>query len=497
MRAAFPGGRISALVLLTLVSVAQPVFAQAPLPPPRADATASELIPRPPDGQPDGETPAAQSIDLPTALRLADADNPRVCLARERICEAWARVDRAEALWLPSLRIGASYNRHDGPLQDVGGVVGPVTRSALYAGGGAGAVAAASPAVPGVYANFHLADAIFQPLAARQAACAQRFAATAATNDVLLQVSLAYWELVRAAFDVAIAAKARDDAQRLAELTADYARTGQGLNSDADRAGAELAVRKTDVLRSEEALAVASARLAELLRLDPTVTLTPIDPTVAPIELVSVDGPVGELVAQALAARPELCEARYLVGQAVERMRRERYAVLVPSLAVGTSYGGLGGGRGNFFGNVDDRVDFDAIAYWEIRNLGFGDRAARAEAGSQIRQANLRQLVAMDAVAREVVEARTQAVHRRRQIPVAKEGVAAAVASQRRNLERIQAGQGLPIEVLQSNQALAAARRDYLRALIDYNSAQFTLNRSVGWPADAASVAPEGGASTR
>jgi hypothetical protein len=54
---------------------------------------------------------------------------------------------------------------------------------------------------------------------------------------------------------------------------------------------------------------------------------------------------------------------------------------------------------------------------------------------------------------------------------------------------------GLPIETLQSIQALDQARREYLRALVDYNTAQFRLHRALGWPirlADQAVVAPPG-----
>ncbi len=52
----------------------------------------------------------------------------------------------------------------------------------------------------------------------------------------------------------------------------------------------------------------------------------------------------------------------------------------------------------------------------------------------------------------------------------------------RRNLRRVHDLQGLPIETLQSIQALDQARREYLRALVDYNTAQFRLQRALGWP---------------
>ena len=88
----------------------------------------------------------------------------------------------------------------------------------------------------------------------------------------------------------------------------------------------------------------------------------------------------------------------------------------------------------------------------------------------------------MDLVAREIVETYSQVQARKRQIASAQEGITAAQHSYERNLERIRNVQGLPIEVLQSIQALDAARREYLRAVVDYNTAQFRLHRALGWP---------------
>ena len=100
-----------------------------------------------------------------------------------------------------------------------------------------------------------------------------------------------------------------------------------------------------------------------------------------------------------------------------------------------------------------------------------------------MRQAQQRELAVMDRVAREVVEAHTQVAERQKRIDVAKQGIAAAERSYDLNLQRIENGQGLPIEALQSIQALATARRAYLNAVVDYNIAQFELSRAIGWTA--------------
>lgn len=435
--------------------------------------------PVPPTAPP---APDEYPIDLPTAVHLSGGESLAVALAREQTREAAARVQAADALWLPSIRFGLNYNKHEGVIQDVAGNPIVTSRGALYNGFGAGAVGAGSPVFPGIAANFHLADAMIQPLAARQTAAARRNATAAATNDALLDGALAYLDLLAKAQEHAIVAETLARAQQLVDLTAEFARNGTGTLADADRARVELALRELELARSKEAYDVARARLAQVLRLDPMLKLTPTDDSVALLELVDEQVPVAEQVARGLSFRPELAEHRHLVCAAVERLRRERYAPLVPSVLVGTSFGGFGAGLGGNIGSYGGRFDFDAVAYWELRNMGVGDQAARAAAQSQVNQARIRQLAVMDQVAREVVEAHAAVASRREQTRAARDALKAAQDSYRRNFDRVHGGEGLPIETLQSLQAWATAEREYARTITDLNTAQLRLQRATGWP---------------
>ena len=204
--------------------------------------------------------------------------------------------------------------------------------------------------------------------------------------------------------------------------------------------------------------------------------------TVVPLSLRDVSGSMQELVAEGLSHRAEICEQRQLVAEACERLKREKHAPLLPSVLLGVSYGGFGGGKGADFRQIGNRLDADAIAYWEVRNLGLGEKAARDEANSRVNQARWREIAMLDRIAREVVEAHQQVTARQRQLATAEEGVQAADSSFDRNSERIRNAQGLPLETLQSLQALALARREYLRTVTDYNVAQFQLQRAIGWP---------------
>lgn len=441
-----------------------------------------EEVPPPMPWKKTSPQPVGNPIDLATALRLANGGNLQVAFAREQVRQALARADRAGVLWLPSIRGGVGFNNHDGAIQQVAGDQIDTSRGAVYFGLGASDYGNGSPILPGVYANFSLADAIFQPLAAQQFVGARQQAAAAVQNDILLRVALAYLDVLRANQEATIAAESRDLTQQLADLTGNFAKAGEGLQSDADRMQAELAVRRNDVERAAEGIAVASARLAQLLRLDPATRLNPIEPAVVPIDMTPSDVPLPALVAQGLSQRPELAEGRLLTSEAAARLRREEAAPLLPNVILGVSDGDFASGHGSMFADLQDRFDFDAMAYWELRNFGLGDRAAQSEARSLVEQAQLRQFDVTDQIAREVVEAFSQAQARRGEVETARDGIESAIESHRHNLERIQNVKGLPIEALQSVQALSLARREYLRTVIDYNAAEFSLYRAIGSP---------------
>ena len=210
--------------------------------------------------------------------------------------------------------------------------------------------------------------------------------------------------------------------------------------------------------------------------------MIPTDANAVPLELNSPIASPASLIATALQTRPELKQAQSLVSAACEAYKRERTAPLIPSVLLGLSAGGFGGGLGEKASDISGRMDFDAIFTWQVRNLGFGEQAAQREQTARVQQARFRQLQDMDQIAREVSEASAQIHHRRRQIDLTQNAILHADNSYRRNLERIREGQGLPLEVLQSIQALESAQRAYLRSVIDYNQAQIQLQWALGFP---------------
>lgn len=445
---------------------------------------------------------AIEPIDLAAALRLGGANDLDIAIARERVCQAIADWQQARVLWLPSLYLGPNWIRHDGQTQIVQGPVVPVSKSSLFLGataaGGssvAGPVPAGGPApVSGLTSILRISDAIYTPLAARRVVTAQRAGLLAATNDALLAVAEAYFNLQSAAGRLGIAREAVANAETLASLTATYARSGAGLEADYRRSLTERDRQRKNAEAAVGDLEIASAELVRLIRLDPRVVVAPLEPPEALVRLVPDDSPLDELIPLALRNRPELAEAQALVQATLVRLRQARLRPLIPSLAFRFSGGGFGGGVNGFFGAFGARSDVDVNLFWEVQNLGMADRAIARNRASQQREAVLQQLKVQDRIAAEVVAGHKAQLAAARQVAEAGRALPEALSSLQLNLKSIREGAFLPgatrpIEVLQPIQALAQARADYLDAVLAYNRAQFRLYRALG---QAPALAPSG-----
>jgi outer membrane protein TolC len=422
-------------------------------------------------------------IDLVTALRLAGAGNLQIALAAERVSQAQARLQGANAQWLPSLIGGAGYTWHDGQIQDTRGDVIDVRRNSLFVGGGPtlGTIGVAGEGTqPRMTVGLSLSDALFAPLVERQSVRGTNAALATAFNDTLLQVALAYLDLLQAQAQVAIAREAAANAEELDKLVDSRVRAGATLQADGLRARAELAERRRLLVQAEEGVRIASTELARLLRLDPAVTLAPAEDQPLAVTLVDTDTPLPPLIEQALLERPELAEQQALVGATRARLRQEQWRPLIPSVQLGFGAGGFGGGSGLAVRDFGDRADFDAMVVWELRNLGFGNYALSRERASVHQQAALSAAQAAEGIAAEVARAYFQARQHHVQIDAARAQVKAAAEALPLNFKGIRGGELRAIEAQQAIQTLAYARTQYLAAVTGYNRAQHALLRAIG-----------------
>lgn len=423
------------------------------------------------------------TIDLGIALQLAGVDNPTINLARERVREGVALQLAARSLLLPNLNAGTNLRLHNGPLNDEPGEYISTAVQSLYTGLGTGVVGSNPPIIPGVRLFAHLGDAVYEPLAARQQVAVRSYGSWAIQNQILLNVAVAYLNLIAAEAQLEIYRKSESEVAEIAKITADFAATGQGTPADANRVESNTELVLRQVREAEALVAVASARLCQLLNLDPSVQLHTPGGAVETIRLIPENTDTETFVTTAVRSRPEMFARIAGIKEAQARVKQEKYRPLFPTLSVGYSSGGFGSGGSlvnESLGPLGARSNLDIFAVWTAQNFGFGNAARTRTANARVGLAVADYDTMLNQVRQEVVSAQAETRAAQQQVSMAQIALAAAEQGYKLERERIRLGQGRPIEVLDSFRQLLDARTELVRAIIAFNTAQFRLFVAIG-----------------
>jgi outer membrane protein TolC len=411
-----------------------------------------------------------------------------IAIARERIAQAYAVLSQARVLLIPNLWLGGNpsnltflpaFYHHDGLIQNANGAVFFTDKNNFFLGAGA-------------TLEVRLADAVFGPMIARQGVAAVEARARAVTNDLQLDVALAYLDLLRIYGELAINDEALRRSQELLRAAESTLAAGVGPKTQADvsQARTEVELRRQERAVLQGQAGMASARLAQLLLLDPTVDLLPGDQTVVPIMLVPATGPLDDLIAVALMQRPELAEDRALISQALARWRQARFGPLIPSLQA-FYYGGSFVGGNPQLNTAGGREDFLGQLAWEFKNAGLGNLYQSRERRAEYNASLLRLVETQARVGAEVSAAAKIIRGQERALQSAQVGVNNAEELWRK-LRDFAFGLGGParqydpLQPLLAVRALREARLQYLSEVIEYNRNQFRLYWAMGQPPECA-----------
>jgi outer membrane protein TolC len=420
---------------------------------------------------------------------MAGIDNPTINIAREQIREALAQQLNARVMLVPNLNIGGNYHYNNGPVQASSGQILPVSDQALYMGFGAGTVGAGSVVYPGMWLSVHLGDAVFEPLAARENVVARRSNSNAIQNAIMGDVVTAYLRLVGSEARLDVLRRGDVEGSEVVRLTTEFAKAGQGRPADANRARAFNTLIERERHVAEEEVDVASAQLCRLLSIDPSNHLRATGSDLETFRLIPEDTDIDVLISQALQARPELTTQYANIREAQIRVRQEKVRPFLPSISVGVSSGAFGGESNlvsGAFSPLTGRTDIDAMAVWNIQNLGFGNRARVKEANAVVGQSLAEYSALKNRISREVVDALAEAREAARQLDYARRAAINSKEGFDLDLQRIKGGAGVgrnaprPIELLDSFNDLLLSRQAFVDAITRFDIAQFRLFVAVG-----------------
>jgi outer membrane protein len=186
--------------------------------------------------------------------------------------------------------------------------------------------------------------------------------------------------------------------------------------------------------------------------------------------------PREELVGQALEKNPALRRSTRLVEEASEIEDRAVLSPWIPSLGIG----GLWSERGENPGRFGGAEDYFASIGWEIKGFGLGTRAEVRAAEARHRLARLDLAEVRERLIAAIVRLRAELASQKEAIEASEAGITAARSAVEKTRARLEQGQGLVVEMLEAQAALARAQRTRLRAITGFNKSVFIQKTLLG-----------------
>jgi outer membrane protein TolC len=441
--------------------------------------------------------PQGLPINLATAMQLAGVRPLDIAAATALIEQALAEQLQAKVLWVPNLNAGVDYFRHDGVQQNLfTGENFRKGRQTLFNGGG-----------PSLFVG--LADAIYAPLAARRIVAARQADLQTARNDNLFAVAQAFFDIQQARGRLIGTGASLVRAEMLVDFTKGLA-PSLIAPLEINRALTELqSLRQVQHVNIRDWL-VASARLAEVLLLDPATLLQPIEPPFLQVSLIPAASTAEELMPVALQNRPEIASRRELVAAAEQLLRQEQKRPFLPNLVITSpstttallAAGNLASGPNGSLASNGGRMDLEVAAVWQLRNGGVGNIGLIRQRRAEQDVAAIELTRAVFKVKSDVAQALARLTTARLRVVEADEEVRQAIESADKNFIGLRettrpAGELLrliirPQEVVAAIIALHNAYEEYSIAVAEYNTAQFDVYRALGQPAQWVTQHPPG-----
>jgi outer membrane protein TolC len=435
-------------------------------------------------------------INLATALRLSDARPLNVAAAQADVWIAEARLTRAKVLLIPTMIFGADYVRHDGgggPDFNKGVMTAPSVNY-FYAGGGL------NISNSGLFQFINLTDVFFEPRVAQRVLDSRQADIQTAKNDALFMTADSYFRVHQFR---GMYAGALYCVQRARELVDQIASLSDELVSgyEVDRARTMLADIEQLATSARQEWRVWSAKLTQVLRLNPLAVVMPIEHDHLQLTLIDPAQRLHELQHIALANRPELASRRALVEAAAERIRREKSRPLLPLVIVSgfqnpggmmTQAGVFGLGPNTSLNQWTGRVDVSLQLVWQFDALGIGNLARIKEQRGEQSNAFVELYRIQDKVAAEVTEAYANVQSAVARVSQADRSLRASLIAYNGNVEGLRHttrfGDTLdliyrPQEVIYALRLLKMSFDEYFNTVAEYNRAQFELFHALGYPA--------------
>ncbi len=429
-----------------------------------------------------GSKPAARKITLQSAVETALGNSLALRAAAQQVVKARGALNESKSAFLPTLSAEGSLTHLD---QGVTAQLGadPSQRITIVKQDQKSATITA--AVPVDISGMLKAAASlseFQYLIARLDYNRQR-------NQLVQDVTTAYYDVLRAQAFVEVAEQALKNAEERGRIAEAYLKAGTGTKFDVLRSQADIANARQNLISARNRVDLATAALDNIMGLDQNTPLE-LEPLPSPPSPVTPP-PLDAALDEAYRVRPEVLQAEAGI-KAAEKGHYLASRSQLPTLAVAWSqqYTPDAGAFGR-------KSSWAAVAKVTVPIFDGGVGAARRQqAEASLEAARLSRRQAMDGIALEVRQAYLSLVEANERLKVAEAALAQAEEAYRLAQVRYKAGVTLTpggsplLEISDAQTALTQAQTNKINAQYDVETARTRLERATGKYAYGANARP-------
>ena len=288
---------------------------------------------------------------------------------------------------------------------------------------------------------------------------------------VILSVGLVYFQAVADEARIATDEAQLQTAQVLFDQATDQVNAGTAADIDALRTKVELQTRQQQLIQAKNDFAIQKIAVTRVIGLAPSQDFELTDKSpYQPLENLSIEDALKRAYASRSDYRAAMTDVR-----AAELSRNASAAGYLPSLAFDADYGTGGAHPSDATRVYDLRGTVSIPIFTGNRVHGDVQQADARLEQSRERLDNLRAQVEAD-VRTALLNLESSA----EQVKVARSSIDLADQTLAQSRDRFTAGVTDTVEVVQSQQAVAAAHEQYISSLYNYNFAKISLIRALG-----------------
>ncbi|TKI71207.1 TolC family protein [Sulfurimonas crateris] len=412
-------------------------------------------------------------IDLQSVLELGGANNLTIKEFQAKQEEALKSLEKAKEWWLPNIYAGVKTQQLWGAaMNGNGSFYTDVDSDNLWGG-------------VGVKMRLNFADGIYKTKAAQLNVRTHSFESIAEKNQVLLSCVNAYYDMAYEQLKYKAYKNLAEQSDTLMQQIAIQVEAGLRYQSELLLAKGNHAHLKLEMINAQSAYERKSAELVRLLHLKNSVKLSIGEELLLPLDFQTISD-INSDIAYTNRAEIKAIDSSILSLQKEKKSITE--GIWMPELSIDTYTSYFGSLRGDMTPvalnqgskQLYPTQGLNLSLLWNIPlgELLYRSSEEKYNAKIQTERVKLQQ---MDAQINEELSNATQDIEiGKEKITLSKEALNSTKEALNQSIERQKQGTAKPFEVFQVQQFYLQSKIDYLKAISDYNKAQFALKVAKG-----------------